>query len=420
MNELPKRFREFVWAMYDFADTIFSMNVVSLYFPLLIVSDIGAEDIYVGAANSISQIAVVFLAPLLGTISDRSGKRMPFFLTFAAITAISTAAMMFTGKAQMLWGTLVVFFIANLSYQLSLTFYNSLLPRVSSAKRWGKVSGLGTALGYVGSIVGMALVMPFNTGKFFGIQTSIPAMGRTGTFIPTALLFAVFALPTLIYFFRDEKIVSYPADKSEIHPLKKIFETLQDAKKFRGIRTFLASRLLFQEGVETTIIFMGVFSEKAMGMPDSAKIVFFVIATTAAVFGSIIIGRITDSLGAHKTLMLVLLGWIVGLSAIAIFPNRTIFWLVGGWLGIMLGGVWTVSRPYLLHLAPPDAVGRFFGLYSLSGKAAAVLGPLIWGAVTLVLQRFGNIIAYRGAIISMALLVAAGTIMLHKNRKVWE
>ncbi len=230
MNKSPKRFREFVWAMYDFADTIFSMNIVSLYFPLLIVSDLGAEDIYVGAANSVSQIAVVFLAPLLGTISDRSGKRMSFFITFAAITAVATAAMMFTGKAQMLWGTLIVFFVANLSYQLSLTFYNSLLPRVCSAERWGKVSGLGTALGYVGSIVGMAMVMPFNTGKIFGIQTPIPAMGRTGTFIPTALLFAIFALPTLIYFFRDEKIVSYPADKSEIHPLKKIWNTARCEK----------------------------------------------------------------------------------------------------------------------------------------------------------------------------------------------
>ena len=420
MSKSPDKFREFIWAMYDFADTIFSMNVVSLYFPLLIVSDLGAEDIYVGAANSASQIGVILLAPLLGTISDRTGKRMPLFTAFAIITAVATASMMFIGKAQLLWGALFLFFIANLAYQLSLTFYNSLLPRVSSAERWGKVSGLGTALGYVGSIVGMAMVMPFNTGKFFGIATPIPAMGRTGTFIPTAVLFSIFALPTLIYYFRDEKLKKYPADTSNIHPITKIIDTIRDAKKYRGIRTFLASRLLFQEGVETTIVFMGVFAEKAMNMPDSAKIVFFIIATTAAVVGSFIIGRITDALGAHRTLMLVLLGWIVGLSTLAMFPNRLVFWFVGGWLGIMLGGVWTASRPYLLHLAPPDAVGRFFGLYSLSGKAAAVLGPLVWGATTLALKKFGNLTAYRGAVISMTILITAGTIMLHKNRKVWK
>jgi len=415
----PSRKREFLWALYDFADTIFSMNVVSLYFPLLIVSDLGAEDIFVSGANSASQLLVVILAPILGTISDSSGKRMSFFTMFAIITAACTFSLAFTGKAGLLWATLIVFFIANSSYQLSLTFYNSLLVRVGPASRWGKISGLGTALGYVGSIIGMALVMPFNTGEFFGINLPIPAGGRTATFIPTALLFLIFAAPTMIYFWMDEKTHSYPADASPIHPLKKIADTIRDARQFRGIRTFLLARLLFQEGVETAIIFMGVFSEKAMGMSDAEKIGFFIIATSAAVVGSFIIGRITDTWGSHRTLMKVLIGWFCGLILLAIFPVRAAFWIVGAWLGIMLGGVWTASRPYLLHLAPPQAVGRFFGLYSLTGKAAAVLGPLIWGIVTLALRPMGDITAYRGAITAMAILITLGALVLHKNRKVW-
>ena len=420
MSAQINKFREYIWAMYDFADTIFSMNVVSLYFPLLIISDFKAEDIWVSGANSISQLVVVFLAPILGTLSDRKGKRMTQFIFLAILTTLGTMALSITSSANLLWATMAVFIVANIAYQLSLMFYNSILPRVCPSERWGKISGLGTALGYVGSIIGMALVMPFNTGNLFGIPVPISAGGRTATFLPTAVLFIIFALPTLIYFLRDERKIQYPVDNSTMHPLKKIWETLKDAKKFRGIRTFLLARLLFQEGVETSIIFMGVFSEKAMGMPDSAKIMFFIIATTAAVIGSFIIGILTDRFGAHRVLMSVLAGWTIGLSSLAMFPNPTIYWFAGAWLGIMLGGVWTASRPYLLHLAPPELTGRFFGLYSLSGKAAAVIGPLIWGIVALSMRSFGDLTAYRSAIASMAVLIVSGAIVLHKNRKYWS
>ena len=408
------------------------MNVVSLYFPLLIISNFGVEDIFVGMANSISQIAVMCLAPILGTISDKSGKRMSLFTLFAIGTVLGTIAISLPGemgalwwkwdlpgKMGFLWLTLAAFVIANVCYQLSLTFYNSLLPRVGPRERWGKISGFGTALGYVGSIIGMALIMPFNTGEFFGIKTFIPAGGRIATFLPTAIIFAIFALPTLIYYWKDELKENYPIDKSNIATFRKIVDTIRDAKNYRGIRTFLFARFLFQEGVETTIVFMAVFAEKAMGMPDSLKIPFFMISTTSAVFGSLIIGRITDRIGAHRTLMGVLIGWIVGLAFLALLPYRWMFWIAGIWLGAMLGGVWTSSRPYLLHLSPPDTVGRFFGLYSLTGKAAAAIGPLIWGGVTILLRPAGDVVAYRGAITAMGILIALGAIVLHKNGKLW-
>jgi len=411
--------REFLWAIYDFADTIFSMNVVSLYFPLLIVSDLGGKDIHVGIANSVSQLLVVFAAPILGIISDRSGKRMNFFIATALITTIGTIAIGLTAKLGVILPVIIMFIIANFFYQLSLTFYNSLLPRVGHSSRWGKISGLGTALGYLGSIIGMALVMPFNEGMFFKWQTPISAGGHIATFIPTAILFSIFALPTILYFTSDELRTKYPRDKSKAHPFRKIIDTFRDTKSFPGIRRFIIARFFFQEGVETTIVFMAIFAEKAMAMPDNAKILFFVIATTAAVIGSFLWGRITDSIGHHRALMLVLAGWIIGLAILALFPYRNVFWAVGCWLGIMLGGVWTTSRPYLLRLAPADKVGRFFGLYSLSGKAAAVVGPLVWGLVILFVERWSEQLAYRSAVVSMAVLVAIGFVLLAPNSKIF-
>jgi len=418
MAEQKRKFREFIWATYDFADTIFSMNVVSLYFPLLVVSDFGAPDMYVSVANSVSQLLVVFLAPIFGLLSDRVGKRMGFFWSFALGTALGTIAIRLGASMGTLGLVLVSFVVANVSYQLSLTFYNSLLPRVAKPERWGVVSGLGTALGYVGSIAGMAIVMPFNTGSLFGLRVPIPAGGRIATFIPTALLFFAFALPTLIYFWLDERKRKYPAEKSQVQGLKAIFETLSDSKKYPGIRRFLLARLFYQEAVETTIIFMGVFAEKAMGMDDASKIVFFIIATTAAIFGSFLWGLVTDSIGAHRALIYDLIGWVIGLLAIAFFPHRVVFWAVGALLGVMLGGVWTTSRPYLLRLAPRDAVGRFFGLYSMTGKAAAVVGPIVWGATTLLFAPLGQRIAYQAAVAMMAMLVTVGMLLLLGNKEV--
>ncbi len=410
-----------MWAIYDFADTIFSMNVVSLYFPLVVVSELGGKDIYVSAANSASQLAVVFLAPFLGAISDRSGKRMPFFVASAALTAAATAAITPFSRVKALVGVLLAFFVANVTYQLSLTFYNSLLPRVCPPQRWGKISGLGTALGYVGSIFGMAVVMPFNTGTLLGVDVPfLRGGGRTATFIPTAALFAAFAAPTLIFFAVDEAKRPYPADSSRGNPLRKVLEALRDAERFPGVGRFLLARLLFQEGVETAIIFMGVFADKAMGMPDSAKIPFFMVSTTAAVFGSLVWGRVTDSIGPHRALMLVLGGWVLGLAALVASPSLTVFWFVGAWLGAMLGGVWTASRPYILSLSPPETVGRIFGLYSLTGKAAAVLGPLVWGAVVLATEGLGTRTSYRIAVSALALIIAAGAAILHKNGEVFR
>ena len=418
MNKVS-RTREFVWALYDFADTIFSMNVVSLYFPLLLVADLGGKDWHVSVGNSVSQLLVVIFAPVLGVVSDRIGKRMPFMLVSVLVCAVATG-LIGMSKGASIMVVVLLFVIANFFYQLSLTFYNALLPRVGPAHRWGKISGLGTALGYVGSIVGMVLIMPFNTGKIFGFSTPIHGGGRLATFVPTAILFLLFAMPTLLYFSIDEFKNAYPADPDASSPFKKILKTLADSRAFPGIRRFVMARFFFQEGVETAIVFMGIFAEKVMGMPDSDKIVFFVIATTFAVVGSFLWGRVTDWLGPHRALIMVLGGWMIGLGMLVIFPVKTVFYGVGCWIGAMLGGVWTTSRPYLLKLAPRQMVGRFFGLYSLSGKAAAVAGPLVWGAVVAVVSRFaGEKTAYRSAVASLLMLIATGTLILLPNRKIF-
>jgi len=405
------------WAMYDFANTIYSMNVVSLYFPLLIVLNLGHPDIYVSVANSISMLIVALSAPFLGQLSDSVGRRMPFLIVVTILCCLTTAGIgLLSGAASSVFSLLLLFIVANVSYQLGLVFYNSLLPVVAPIGRMGRVSGIGVALGYLGAIFGMLLVMPFNEGKILGWEVPwISAGGRAATFLPTAILFLIFALPTFFYI-REKKFVS--KEEPGIGPLRRIINTLKDSKRFPGIRRFLIGRFLFQEGIETAIIFMAIYSEKAIGMPDSVKIPFFVIATIGAAIGSWIFGHLVDSKGPLKTLNIVLVGWIAALVLLLPVTGRLPYYLLGAIIGALLGGVWTASRPLLLELSPPDAVGRFFGLYSLSGKAAAIVGPLIWGVVVWLLGPMGDSIAYRVAVLALAVLIAAGWIVIRPLKTV--
>ncbi len=401
----------FAWAMFDFANTIFSMNVVSLYFAVFIVDNLGGKPIYYSIATSASMILVVFLSPLLGHWTDIVGRRKPSLLISTIICCAATVAIGFSAKfGSGAFFLLAMFVVANTAFQLGLVFYNSLLPDIAPTGKIGLVSGIGVALGYLGAIFGMLMVMPFNEGTLLGWNIPfIEGGGRSATFIPTAILFFVFSIPTFIWV--KEKCRPQPLSCDE-KPYDKIIETLRDSKKYPGIRRFLVATFLFQEGIQTAIVFMAVYADKAMGMPDSAKVPFFIVSTIGAAVGSWIFGRLTDSFSPKRILSLVLIGWVISLLLLLPITTELPFYVLGVVIGALLGGVPTAARPLLLELTPPEAVGRFFGLYSLSGKAAAIIGPLIWGAVVLILEPLGENFAYRSAVVSLIILIISGYFVL--------
>ncbi len=397
--------------MFDFANTIFSMNVVSLYFAVYIVDDLGQAPIFYSIATSISMLIVVLASPFLGQRTDVVGRRMPFLVVSTLICCLATACIGFAANSTLsVTAILALFVVANVGFQLGLVFYNALMPSVAPPVMMGRVSGIGVALGYVGSIVGMILVMPFNEGALFGWDVPfIQGGGRTATFIPTAILFFLFALPT--FFFLKEKKEPHPVPPGT-NPLKRILETLRDSSKYPGIRKYLLATFLFQEGIQTAIMFMAVYTEKAMHMPDSSKVSFFIVSTVGAALGSIFFGRFVDRIGPKRTLEFVLVGWVVCLFLLLPIKTEMPFYIVGAIIGALMGGIPTAARPLLIELSPPGTVGRFFGLYSLSGKAAAIVGPLIWGIIILVFERFGDQVAYRAAIVSLAILIGSGWLVI--------
>jgi UMF1 family MFS transporter len=427
------------WALYDFANTIFSMNIVTMYFAQWIIVDNKREDIYYSISYALSMFLVAVTMPLLGAISDARGKRKPFLLTLTLGCILSTIliGVISTNVGGMhaeIFLALTFFVIANFCYEGGLVFYNALLPDVSTKANIGRVSGLGVSLGYVGAIVGLLLVKPFVEGNLFGMKIPFTnGGGREKAFIPTALFFLLFSIP--IFLWVKEKATGGPTEeKVRIKAaFLRLWEGISNTQKYPGVLRFLIANFFVADAIATVSIFMAVYAQLVMGFPDSVKIWFFIVSTTSAVIGSFLCGCVTDFVGPKKTLFFVIIGWILSLSVVIFIADKTIFWIMGSLVGIFLGSTWTASRPLLTSLAPKEVLGQFFGLYSLSGKAAAILGPVIWGLVilyfkadTLIVQnvisflrRLGVVftdqviltIQYRFAVGALVLMMIAGLII---------
>jgi len=404
------------WISYDFANTIYSMNVVSLYFSLWITVDNGREDIWVSLANSLSMLMVALSLPGLGVISDRYRRRMPFLLGLTLSCVLFTSLISVVGWTVPSSGwrvglALSFFVLANYSYQGGLVFYNALLPQVSPPRLMGRVSGYGTAMGYLGAIVGLALVMPFSRGRLFGWAIPLIAGGgRVATFLPTGIFFLLFSLPTFLLVREDgEGRVLPQISRREVWG--KVWEGVSNTKRYPGVLRFLIAKYLYEDAIATVIIFMGVYGNRVMGFSDALLVPFLMVSTSTAIIGSLGFGYLTDRIGPQRTLLLVLAGWIGCLGSLALLSAPFLFWIIGSLIGAFLGGTWASSRPLLVSLVPQEMLGEFFGLYSLSGKLAAIAGPLIWGGIVLFFRPWG-IIRYKLAVVALVLMVGAGFVVL--------
>jgi UMF1 family MFS transporter len=352
---------------------------------------------------------VLFAAPYFGARSDVSRRRKPWVvgLTLACVAATALLAPLSRAPVALVLATFVV---ADVAYQLALPFYNAMMPELVPEAEHGRLSGLGTALGYVGSIAGVLAVAPLVDGKW---SLGGPE-GRPAAFVPTAALFLLFSLP-LILFCHDH--VPRPASERRRVGFReiaaKIAEAFRDTRRYPGLRRFLFASYLYQDALGTAIAFMAIYAVKVLGLARGEEVRLFVALTVPAVIGSFVAGLVSDRLGPRRTLLYVLWGWIAGLVAIALAPSLSAFWVGGALLGFVFGGIWSVERPLLLTLVPDTEAGRFFGLLVLSARAAAIAGPLVWALIAdHLFAGFGEGVGYRVAVGSLALFMVGAILLL--------
>jgi len=436
------------WALYDFANTIFSMNVATLYFSVWLVSDLGASNTVYAVGNALASLLVVLAIPVLGAASDVRRRRKAWVVGFTILSCAACAAIGVLGQTTLplhgaevsgnvalgswvpslgnLTWVLGAFVVANFAYQAAQPFYNAMLPELAPIEEQGRLSGLGTAVGYVGSIVGVLLVIPFFNGTLPLLGPVAPSAlhalrsifpftshaGRVSTFVPTGALFFLFTVP-LILFCRDHD----PAPRGTRVPWRdafnEVFHTLRDARKHPGALRFIITSFVYQDAVGTIVGFMTLYAVKAVGFEKGAETTLFLVLTIPAIFGSYAYGLMVDRFGAKRTLATTLVVWVLLLGLMIVAPGKQAFWLVGLAIGLNFGGVPTAERPVLLSLVPDVEAGRYFSLMLLSSRAAAVAGPLLWALTVDGLEgRFGTAVAYRAAVGVVATMFAVSLVLL--------
>ena len=400
------------WALYDFANTIFSVAVVSGAIGLYLVNDhqFGERD-----GNALLSIAVVIsvginalVSPILGAFSDRGPGRMPFLLFF---TLLCVGATFFIANVAPLLG-LALFIVANFSYQAALIYYDATLKSVSYPATRGKLSGLGTGIGYCGTVfVGLLIFL-----------LEIPVVDR---FRLTAVLFLLFAIPIFL-FVREPRIDDRrPVTGADIRDaFGQLRRSIAHAREVPGLIRFLAGRFFYSDAVNTVIVVMSVVVVKTMGLSEADANLVLLLLTVVAIAMSFVWGWLCDRQGPKRTLLTVLSTWAIGLvlGGIAIgFGTAGIvpFLIAGAILGSGLGGVQVADRVLMVRLSPPDKIGEFFGIYGLVGKGSQVIGQLLYGAIIfLLLDNLGNG-AYQVAVLSLLVTMFIGMWLIWPVRDDW-
>ncbi|MBA2373319.1 MAG: MFS transporter [Chloroflexi bacterium] len=392
------------WALYDFANTIFTFAVVSGAIGLWLTDPgrFGERDgnvlLSVGVIVSVGLNALV--SPILGALSDRTGRRLPFLLFFTVLCVVPTSLIGFSPAAV----GLILFVVANFAYQAALIYYDATLKTVSLPETRGRLSGIGVAIGYLGTI-------------FVGLLIFLGGVAVPDRFLLAAVLFALFAVP-IFAVLREPRGASPgtagPATFDVRRPFAQLAATVAHAREVPGLLRFLVGRFFYSDAVTTIIVVMSVVAVRAVGLSETVANLVLLSLTVVAVAASIGWGRLVDRRGPKRTLLLVLSSWAIGLVIGAVSlgipgtPGLILFLLAGAILGSGLGGVQVADRVFMIRLAPPERLGEFFGLYGLVGKGSQVIGQVLYGATLFLLFDTLGTGAYQVAVISLLVTMLVG------------
>ena len=403
------------WAFYDFANTIFSSNINTVFFPFYMDEVLGTDEVrqqvastFISYANAVASFFLVVFSPLFGVWIDNTGYKKRFIVWFASISIFFTFMMGVFGGIQFsanysgvplsLFLVVVSFVIAKFFFNSSLVFYDSMMGDLGTKEEMPLISGFGVAVGYLGTICGLLVYLLVSEGDFHR------------AFIPTAILYFIFSLP-LFFFIKDQPIPKEHRKKIKfLEGYKEIFQTFKEMKKYKAIFTFMIAYFFLNDAIATTIAMMAVYATAIVGFTSSQFIVLYLVSTVATVIGSMIFGYIAKAIGSKRAVTIVAIIMIIALCLAVFATTQWMFWIAGSLFGVSLGSMWVTSRTLILELSPEEKRGQFFGLFAFSGKVSSIIGPAIYGTVTLVMKDYGTL-ASRVALGSLIILTIIGLIV---------
>lgn len=370
------------WAFYDWANSAFATTVMAGFFPLFFKqywsagTDPTTSTFWLGLGNSGASFLILLMAPLLGAMADSSGRHKRLLALFAGLGIVATAAFFQVEEGAWPWA-ISIYVIAIIGFSGANVFYDAMLPQLTDSTDFHRLSALGYSLGYLGGGL-LFLVNVTMTLKpaWFGLADAAAAVRFS--FLSVAVWWLVFSLPLLLGV--REQAPTSGQRLSLGYELRKLFSTLRDMRQQRNLWLFLWAYWLYIDGV-ATIIRMAVDYGIAIGLPANSLIVALLLVQFIGFPATLLFGRIGQRYGAKRGLWIGLWAYVIATFFATFMSSSLEFYLLAGALGLVQGGVQSLSRSLFGQLIPADRAGEYFGFLNMLGKAAAVLGPLMVGVV---------------------------------------
>lgn len=361
----------FYWSLFDFANSTYATIVLAFVFAIYFTSTIcGGEqigDFYWSLGINIAMIISAVLNPVCGALADFSNSKKKFLLFFTILAVIPTALMYFTGPGTIVFA-LVLLIFSNIGFQTGLTFYDAFIKEITEEKYYNKVSGIGYAVGYAGSLLSVGLVFPLKDNPNL-------------LFLVCAVLFAVFSLPLFLFLKEQRKEVTEKINYVS-YGFRKTGETIKNISHHYNLKWFLISYFFFIDAVNTIIFFSGIYAAKTLQFSITELAIFFLLVQITALVGSLIFGYAGDKIGIKKSLVFTIVIWIFITLAVFFTNDKNSFFIIGAFAGTFLGATQSLSRTMMATLTPDNMKATLFGFYSLLEKTSTLLGPLAFGLVS--------------------------------------
>ena len=401
------------WALCDWANSAFATTVMAGFFPVFFKqywsagTEAAVSTFQLGLANGIGSLVIALLAPLLGAMADRGGARVRMLAFFTLLGALMTALLYTVGQGQWFAAGLI-YLMAGIGFSGGVIFNDALLVDVSQPREFDLVSAYGYSLGYAGG--GLLLVvnaaMVANPASF-GLADAAAAVRIA--FPMVAGWWLLFTVPALLWVREQKPARPLALPAAAVAGFRELRATIAEVRRYRPLLWFLLAYWMYIDGVNT-IIKMAVDYGLSLGFPQQSLIAALLITQFVAFPAALAFGWIGGRIGARNGIFIAIA--IYSAATIAAFWMRDInhFYLLAGTIGLVQGGIQSLSRSYFASLIPPGKQGEFFGFYNMMGKFAAVLGPLMVGVTALIANdtRYG--------MLSIIVLFAGGAWLLWHAR----
>ena len=420
------------WAMYDWANSVYNLVITSTIFPAYFESitgdgnDATSNDMvhFLGRdfvntalynyALAFAMLIVAIISPLLSSIADYKGNKKSFLNFFLTIGSISCAALYFFTNSATLYIGIACMIIACVGFWASLVYYNSYLPEIAAPEDRDRVSAKGFTYGYIGSVI--LQVICFVLVFFPGIVGGSDEKGHT-----TTIQFRIGFLLVGVWWWgfgqfslrRLPKPVAAGSGDLQQGILSKGYRELQKVwnqlKHIPALKRFLFAFFFYNMGVQTVMLVASLYGKSELDIPTTNLIIAILIIQLIAIPGALVISRLSEKIGNIKTLMTVVVLWIVICIAAFLIPKGSVylFYTLGAAVGFVMGGIQSLSRSTYAKLMPETRdTTSFFSFYDVTEKIAAVIGIFLFGYIT---ELTGS---QRNSVLALATFFVIGLFLL--------